>query len=202
MVRSFGVLAVLLALVQPCPADIFEWRDAEGVRRFTNDRGSIPTDAQPEARLLVREPEGGAPSVVEVQSPPPEVRAPQAQVSRPGREEAYERGLRDGLEMAEDARGPQATVEINAPLVTAASNSSGFGAPWVLPVDPLVTTSFDRGRSRHMTLRMLLQDQFQMDRDGPFAYRRLDAPGLGPALSPFLSRGIAGSVQRGRVVYR
>jgi hypothetical protein len=66
-----------------------------------------------------------------------------------------------------------------------------------------VTTGFDRGRSRHQTIRMLLQDQFAIDRDGPYAYQRWDQPGLGPALAPFLSRGLPyGVSQYGRVIYR
>jgi hypothetical protein len=50
---------------------------------------------------------------------------------------------------------------------------------------------------------MLLQDQFQIDRDGPYAYDRWNQPGLGPALAPFLSRGLPYGVgQYGRVIYR
>jgi len=59
------------------------------------------------------------------------------------------------------------------------------------------------GRSRHQTLRMLLQDQFAIDRAGPYAYNRWDRPGVGPALAPFLPRGLPLPVQQyGRVLYR
>ena len=83
-----------------------------------------------------------------------------------------------------------------------AARTTGAYPPWPWYY-PFVTTSFDRGRSRHQTLRMLLQDQFQLDRDGPYAYERWNQPGLGPALAPFLNRGLPFPVQQyGRVIYR
>jgi hypothetical protein len=62
--------------------------------------------------------------------------------------------------------------------------------PYFYPEYPLVTTSFDRGRSRHLTLRMLLQDQFQLDRDGPYVYQRSLPPPRGPNLRVVLPRGL------------
>lgn len=64
---------------------------------------------------------------------------------------------------------------------------------------PLVTTSFDQGRSRHLTLRMLLQEQFAVDRAGPYMFvERLIPPfgyvPMGPQLSPILARGLPNSV--------
>ena len=55
---------------------------------------------------------------------------------------------------------------------------------------PLVTTGFDRGRSRHLTLRLLLQDQFAIDREGPYGYVERFPPPLGPRLAPFMRRGL------------
>jgi hypothetical protein len=102
-------------------------------------------------------------------------------------------------------------VQINGPLAVASNRASegsgvgypyGFYPPWPWYY-PFVTTGFDGGRSRHQTLRMLLQDQFAIDRDGPFAYQRWDQPGIGPALAPFLPRGLPFPVdQYGRVIYR
>jgi hypothetical protein len=93
-------------------------------------------------------------------------------------------------------------VNIHGPLAVASANVDA-GYPDFVPYYPLVTTSFDRGRSRHLTLRMLLQDQFQLDRDGPFFYERLNPVGLGPGLHPFLPRGLPNRVPRGaRVLFR
>ena len=102
---------------------------------------------------------------------------------------AYWDGVRAGLEWGRST--PTDTgVSITGPLAVANAYAPA-------PVDvfrpeyPLMTTSFDRGRSRHLTLRLLLQDEFAVDREGPFIYpqraflRRL-------ALNPFLPRGLSG----------
>ena len=91
-----------------------------------------------------------------------------------------------------------------SPAIPGPGPGYGYGSyPPGFGYYPFVTTSFDRGRSRHQTLRMLLQDQFQLDRDGPYAYDRWDEPGLGPALAPFLNRGLPFPIQQyGRVIYR
>ena len=127
-----------------------------------------------------------------------------------GWNDGFEAGVRAAaIELgAGGGGGGTGSVQINGPLAVASVRNSdaggypGFYPPWPWYY-PFVTTGFDRGRSRHQTLRMLLQDQFQLDRDGPFAYQRWDQPGLGPALAPFLSRGLPnGFSQYGRVIYR
>ena len=136
-------------------------------------------------------------------------------------DEAYRAGLTAGLTFAASDNGGATggggggggaasggTVEINGPLAVANARSTdeGFGFnPYVGwgGYYPFVTTGFDGGRSRHQTLRMLLQDQFAIDRAGPYAYNRWDRPGVGPALAPFLPRGLPLPVQQyGRVLYR
>jgi hypothetical protein len=116
---------------------------------------------------------------------------------------AYEAGLRDGLDYS--SRGGPASypsVQINGPLAVAdahAVDAGGYGYPYY---EPFITSSFDRGRSRHLTLRMLLQDQFQLDRDGPFLHERLPT-GTGPSFRVFLPRGLSERVPVGnRVLYR
>jgi len=69
----------------------------------------------------------------------------------------------------------------------------GYG-PYDSYYGPAISTSFDRGRSRHRTVRMRLQEQFQYDRDGPYVYRPRRIP-LGPVFSATLPRGLS----RGRV---
>lgn len=125
---------------------------------------------------------------------------------------AYAEGVQDALVALAGERmgGGRGTVQINGPL--AINNSSapgigygygGFGAfPWYYP---FVTTGFDRGRSRFLTMRLLLQDQFQLDRDGPFAFERFPQIGIGPGLDPFLPRGLPpphAPVFEGRVLFR
>jgi hypothetical protein len=82
------------------------------------------------------------------------------------------------------------------------TSGGGYGYGYPYAEYPLVTTSFDRGRSRHLTLRMLLQDQFQLDRDGPFFHERMPI-GVGPGLNPFLPRGLPNRIPPGaRVLFR
>ena len=192
----------------PCAAEIYEWRDASGDRHFTNSKDAVPADRQSSARVLVVERAPAAVVVtqeaVEPARPQPIVEERRAQVvyDRADVEEAYAAGLRDALETERTVQPPPPPVQIYGPLAVANANvDSGYGD--FAPYYPLVTTSFDRGRSRHLTLRMLLQDQFQLDRDGPFVYQRLNPVGLGPGLHPFLPRGLTGRVPPGsRVLFR
>jgi hypothetical protein len=107
-------------------------------------------------------------------------------------------GLERGLELAQtmSAAGAGGSVRINGPLAVANATSPlpyyGYLTPSYYP---LVTTSFDRGRSRYLTLRMLLEDQFALDQGGPYVYQQrylppFGNPPLGVALNPFLPRGL------------
>ncbi|HUI27279.1 MAG TPA: DUF4124 domain-containing protein [Candidatus Kryptonia bacterium] len=182
-----GVLAVLalLASVRSTQADIFEWQDADGVRHFTNSKADVPSAESPQVVVAER----NAPSIADAPVAPAVASEPprQAQVVYDTNQaaEAYLQGLQQGLALAQ--RGVGNDVTINGPLAVAGAR--GGEVPWYPYYQPLVTTGFDHGRSRHRTLRMLLQEQFQIDRDGPFVVERLP-PGLGPNLSPFLPRGL------------
>jgi hypothetical protein len=205
------VIAALTLLASVARADIYEWSDASGARHFTNDKRGVPAEYQDVARLFVSDWSHPAESAPVAESPPAE-QPPQAQVATDlsGLEQAYAAGLRDALQLTGGAGGGGGGVQINGPLAVAstrpAQNYGGYPMglyppwPWYYP---FVTTGFDGGRSRHQTLRMLLQDQFAIDRDGPFAYERWDQPGIGPALAPFLPRGLPYGVgQFGRVIFR
>jgi hypothetical protein len=215
-----GVIVLLSPIA--AAADIFEWRDASGARHFTNHHETVPAAHRGSAELLIAD-------VPRLDLPAGAARAslPPTTMPQPTTEpdERYLAGLRAGLRLgaengggggggvaAEGGAVVAGAVEINAPLaVTTVHVSDPVPDGLWFPADyaggpgylPLVTTSFDRGRSRHQTLRMLLQEQFQRDRDGPYAYDRWTQPGLGPALSPVLPRGLPPSVrQYGRVLYR
>jgi hypothetical protein len=120
-------------------------------------------------------------------------RLAQVVYDRPEVSEEYVRGFTEGVTYA---RGDTTVgnVNIQGPLAVARADAS---APYVA-VDPyyvdhypFVTTAFDRGRSRHQTLRMLLQDQFQLDRSWTYLYPvRLLPPRLGVDLSPLHPRGL------------
>jgi hypothetical protein len=190
-------------------AEIYEWRDASGDRHFTNNREAVPADRQEGSRVLVVE-RAAAPAVEPLVQPAPpaqaepvEERRAQVVYDRTDVEDAYAAGLRDAIAMTErESYSASPAVQIQGPLAVANANVDA-GYPDYAPYYPLVTTSFDRGRSRHLTLRMLLQDQFQLDRDGPFVYERLNPVGLGPGLHPFLPRGLRGRVPQGtRVLFR
>jgi hypothetical protein len=204
-----AALAAVTLLAVAARADIYEWRDASGARHFTNSKQAVPDEYQAVVRTLVADWERPAP----VESVP----APQAPAAQPevvsdiaGLTEAYVAGMRAALDLGGGGGGGGGGVQINGPLAVASVRNSdvtdgypgAFYPPWPWYY-PFVTTSFDRGRSRHQTLRMLLQDQFQLDRDGPYAYDRWNQPGLGPALAPFLPRGLPyGVLQYGRVIHR
>jgi hypothetical protein len=189
-------------------ADIYEWRDPSGARHFTNNRQAVPEEYRDAVRTLIagwERPPAAEPAVSAPAPAPP----PPPEVVADAWSQAYLAGLRAASELG-GGGGGGGGVQINGPLAIATSRAAedyggypgAFYPPWPWYY-PFVTTSFDRGRSRHQTLRMLLQDQFQLDRDGPFAYERWNQPGLGPALAPFLSRGLPYGVgQYGRVIYR
>lgn len=190
----------------PVGAEIYEWRDAAGDRHFTNSKESVPADRQSTARVLVVERAAAAaaePSAEAAKTQPVEERRAQVVYDRADVEDAYAAGMHDALARGERVASPPSPgVQIYGPLAVANANVDA-GYPDFPPYYPLVTTSFDRGRSRHRTLRMLLQDQFQLDRDGPFFYERLNPVGLGPGLHPFLPRGLSNRVPRGpRVLFR
>lgn len=183
-------------------ADIYEWRDANGNRHFTNSLVNVPAAQQPDARVVVtasvQNESSSAPA-----GPPAEASRAEAPVARTEAQVVYDysqqrdpytQGLEDGLALARSASpSNDGDVYINGPLAVA--NADPYVAvtspyPYYYPQYPLVTTSFDRGRSRHQTLRMLLQDQFQLDRDGPYVYQRALPPPAGPSFRVVLPRGL------------
>jgi hypothetical protein len=183
-------------------ADIVEWEDEEGTRHFTNVREVIPSQASP--RVVVPEVAKGeerleAPAAPRATEP---VRQAQVVYDRSHLEAAYLEGVRHGMEIAESDSPTSATrLSFSAPLAVANALAHGAGVDYPLYPYGLVTTSFDRGRSRHLTLRMLLQDQFQLDRDGPFVRERFPS-GQGVNLHPFLPRGLPRGYPRGaRVLF-
>jgi hypothetical protein len=192
---------VLVAAV--ARADILEWRDAQGSRHFTNSRESVPSERQSTVRVLVAE---RAPVREEAPAQPLAVeprRAAEVIYDHSAWRSAYAEGFVQGA-LSAAAGGEEGNVlQVTGPLAVSQAHAEQPSV-WPLPYDyPFVTTSFDRGRSRHLTLRMLLQDQFQLDRDGPFVYQRLAPIGLGPNFRPFLPRGLPHHAPRGgRVIWR
>jgi hypothetical protein len=201
------ILALMLvAFADGARAEIYEWRDASGTRHFTNNKESVPPEQRAALRVVLVEPTVAAPAA----APQPLAEAAQRDEPREAQvvydelalRRAYAAGVQDGIDLA-SAPEPAvpASVQINGPLAVANARAAdaGYGVPFY---EPFVTSSFDRGRSRHLTLRMLLQDQFQLDRDGPFLHERLPT-GVGPSFRLFLPRGLAGRVPPGnRVLYR
>jgi hypothetical protein len=215
------LVGFVVALAGAAHADIYEWTDAGGARHFTNHRESVPADLRDSARVLIADLPRPVvePVAANAAAPQPVPVDPAPALERASIEAAYRAGLAAGQQLEAGGGGgggggaaSGGSIEIYGPLAVATAesrDSQPFFAPgfdWYgggLDYYPFITTGFDRGRSRHQTLRMLLQDQFAIDRAGPFAYDRWNQPGLGPALAPFLPRGLPLPVQQyGRVIYR
>ena len=205
-----GILAVLVLVASPTRGQIYEWRD-NGVRHFTNDIDGVPADQQSTARVVIRKLKTAEPVPVVAEAEKANEPPRQAQVvyDRSGWQAGYNEGMRQGTTLAGGGGGGSGgVVQINGPLAVATSRASeafpgyGYGGyPFAgFPYGyPFVTTSFDRGRSRGLTLRMLLKSQFQLDRDGPFRFARFPG-GLGPNLAPFLPRGLPHGFPQGQRV--
>ncbi len=210
--RSLAVAVGLLLTAGVARAEIYEWTDAAGARHFTNVKEALPADQRDTARVLISEPEMPAAPSAPMAAPSSSAPPAEAEVvyDRAGWQQMYAAGVRAGLALADGAAGSGGGgVQINGPLAVAsarseASRPSGYPFPYYPDYYPFVTTSFDRGRSRHLTLRMLLQDQFQLDRDGPFLYERIPPVGLGPNLQGILPRGLPSHVTPygARVLFR
>ena len=192
-------------------ADILEWTDAQGIAHYTNLKGEVPKEDRDLTHVVVDEQArqlAAAPADPALPAAPPAVEAPrQADVvyDRSQETDAFLAGLTRGLEMARTVNHADGGgVQINGPLAVASTQSPAAYSPYPYPYYyPFVTTSFDRGRSRHQTLRMLLQDQFAVDREGPFVFDRLGLPPLNVGLNPFLPRGLPyGFPHEGRIVGR
>lgn len=178
-------------------ADILEWHDVSGVTHYTNIKEDVPNDQRASVVVneLVHHPEATDKNVdvPSAKSAPP--RQAQVVYDRSRVSEAYIEGLVRGLEAARAGGGGGGSVQINGPLAVAsapAALSSGYWPPYA---PPLLTTSFDRGRSRHLTLRLLLQDQFAIDREGPYVHGERLGPPFGHVplsvnLNPFLPAGL------------
>jgi hypothetical protein len=208
-----AAVVVLLLLCVPArgSADILEWRSADGVRHFTNLKGEVPKEQRDSAQIVVDEQSrhpGGADAAAMTAPPAAAEREPRREAEvvydRSPAPAAYVEGLIRGLELAGGGTAGGGGVQINAPLVAGGGSSVVARREYPDYYFPLVTTSFDRGRSRHLTLRMLLEDQFAIDRDGPFVF---DDPfghvPLGPGLTPILPRGLPhGFRSQARVITR
>lgn len=210
MLGRWLVVGALLIAADAAVADIIVWRDANGVRHFTNRADAVPSEHRVAAEVLIVDvPRIDAP-VATLAAPAARPTGPTVASDQERFDDAYRAGLDAGLSLVAGGGGGGAAdggaVQIIGPLAVTnvhERQDGGWGPYAWGGYYPFVTTGFDRGRSRHQTLRMLLQDQFQIDRDGPYAYDRWDEPGLGPALAPFLPRGLPVSVrQYGRVIYR
>jgi len=215
---SLRVVVALVALVSsPAWAQIYEWRDAGGSRHFTNDLEDIP-DAQREgARVVVRAaPVRDADFAADSGGSEEEIEESPRERRRRLRRERYEREPVRSAQVVYDnsfrfARPeppavPDVFVNIDGPLSVsqvivpqAPPVPIVFEGPRYDPVydyyygpqyyGPQVSTAFDRGRFRHRTVRMRLQDQFQYDRNGPSLYLAGPVP-QGPRFQANLPRGV------------
>ena len=217
--KHLAMIVLLLCWSGAAGADIIEWQDADGVSHYTNLKDEVPKDQGASTRVVVdelaRQPALSTDAAGETRPAPQSVeprREAEVVYDRSQVSEAYLRGLQRGLEVAGIVAGKGGGgggVQINGPLAIAnATPPTSYYDPYNPGFYPLVTTSFDRGRSRHLTLRLLLQDQFAIDRAAPFVFEERLAPPfgyppLGVDLNPFLPRGLPhGFPQETRVIVR
>lgn len=191
------VFSLLLSLTPSLlAAEIVSWTDNAGVRHYTNVPGEIPVLYRDTVETVVKDmprttAEEDAPATVE-RSRPARERPRMAQVvyQRPPVSEEYVRGFLEGVAYSRGG-GRGGDVNIEGPLAIADAHVAPPPPTYYSDPYPLVTSAFDRGRSRHLTLRMLLQDQFQLDRGSPYVYpARFLPPRLGVDLNPYHPRGL------------
>jgi hypothetical protein len=215
---AFGIAVVLLS--SAAAADIFEWRDTDGVAHYTNLQADVPQEQPPSLHVVVderaREVQGKTepgcePAAAVAQPAPlPEMRRQaQAVYDQSAVVTAYIAGVERGLAAAREdaaAKDPDGGIFIHGPLAVANARSTPpyYGYPYYgyAPYAfPLLTTPFDRGRSRFLTIRQLLDDELQFERDWPFIYPPvLVRPGLAtPVVSVTLPQRLVGQM---RVVTR
>ena len=210
---TLGILVLLWAVA--ASGDILEWEDAEGVRHYTNLKAEVPKQHQDSTQVIVDEVARRPDTSGAATDAAPAAEVPPPAAEQPRRAEviydpapsqgAYVEGLIRGLEMS--AGGHESgggNVQVNGPLAVASATNPTSYANYPYPYYyPLVTTGFDRGRSRYLTLRMLLDDQFQIDREGPYFYIPRSPPPLSVNLTPILPRGLPYTVPRqARVITR
>lgn len=192
------VVALVLLIPRAAAAEVVVWVDAQGVEHYTNVPEEIPKAYRGATRVVVRamprreEVELPAPSRRE-RDRPERQRLAQIVFDRPARSDDYVRGFVEGFSHGHgDTR--TGDIHIQGPLaISDAGTRYPVSLPYYFDSYPLVTTAFDRGRSRHQTLRMLLQDQFQLDRGWPWPYAypaRVVPPRAGIDLTPFHPRGL------------
>src|SRR5262245_16885556 len=121
--RHFLLLSVLFGCVSAAArADIYEWRDANGNRHFTNSLVNVPAAQQADARVIVTatvDPQAGAVPV----SQPAVAPRTEAQVvyDYSQQPDPYTQGLQEGIALARAARAGDdgGGVYINGPLAVA-----------------------------------------------------------------------------------
>jgi len=186
-----------LLVAATASAEIVSWVDDQGVRHYTNVPEDIPKPYRDSVQTVVKD----MPRSEEPAPPPKPVsddhrreleQLAQVVSDRAAASEDYVRGYIDGVTRSQGG-GRGGDVHIEGPLAVANADSSPYiqTYPYYDDPYPFVTTAFDRGRSRHQTIRMLLQDQFQLDRGAPYVYSaRYLSPRLGVDLNPFHPRGL------------
>lgn len=135
--------------------EIYLWQDPAGVRHFTNVREEIPAEYRERVQVVVSS----------VWLPKEEFRvedkACEQEPSRQAQVVVVPERKRAAARVATLPTRPiivqGGNVTIEGPLATAFAPSTVNWTGWL--ATPLVTTAFDRGRSRHLTLRQLAEEQ-------------------------------------------
>ncbi len=154
IVRKAWLLLAVAIVASPVRGQIYAWRDADGVTHFTNLEEEIPASERANAREVV----GAAWSRAGLQGeaePAPPVREERGAATVVVPALATRPAPVPPVRVREVAGG---NVQIQGPLAVAVADAPVFAAavPAVFP--GFVTTAFDRGRSRHRTLRLLAEE--------------------------------------------
>lgn len=191
---AFLLLGISL-LARGATADIYSWRDARGVRHFTNVTDEIPLAYRDTARVVARERGDHHPPAAPEDLVRPSNDAeprPMAQVVYDPRHLArvYEEGIAAGLRHAARSTAETPPSPVIAPVTLTQ-------IPIVAPYGPILTPGcalpgwgggFDRGLTRHRTWR-LAQQRCLGRLDPRFPRLDLTGPGFPPRQpAPFVWR--------------
>ncbi len=152
--KAFLPLVLLGFVAATARADIFAWKDDQGIRHFTNVLEDVPAEFRGDARIVARERGTTAPDTPEDTTP----RQAQVVYDPTRLRQVYAEGVADGRREGErNARRERPpTLQVVSPITIANVPIIPTYPPYIAPecLEPFGTVGFDHGRLRHRTWRL------------------------------------------------